>query len=538
MPSPTTAAPTNLGPKVAANVHPVYALLKQQWIDLGHVREGVGGFLDGAYLRAHPREWLDHTVISQDPTTGISVARTNPRPRQPSPKLIARRALARYENVASAILQAKKAVLFRDAPSRRVGDGNSQTPSPIEQWWENVDGNGTHINDAVPMWWDLAATFGHVVLYFYQPTIEGALTAADDAMPYVRVYTPLDVLNWLTDDDGCITSIKVMEAKTPTTYEQMTTTYQVRVIDEDQSTVYDYKSGKAEGASVPHGLGRLPVVFLYGKRRSFLADVGESVLGDPKNYIDLYNLTSEVRELLRAQTFSLINVPLGTGDGAQSVEEAQTMMGKQTGSMNVLFSAQQAAILTGDPSNVESYHAEIERLKRDVYRETGVQWQTDTKDAEAQGSLEIKREEMNTRIAMYADECQRTEYELIDCFYRAKFGADRSEQKQQDDKVTVHYPDRFTVTNADDVVKQTQAAMALGFPPEVMKELRKKVLRELIDSDAPEDLFKKLDAAIDASDDEAALANVRGKLTSLLQGGKQPGAPSEPTPVDPPKAAA
>jgi hypothetical protein len=64
----------------------------------------------------------------------------------------------------------------------------------------------------------------------------------------------------------------------------------------------------------------LPVVYLFGKRRALLTDIGESVLGDPRNYIDLFNLTSEIRELLRNQTFSFINLPLGTGPDAMSVE--------------------------------------------------------------------------------------------------------------------------------------------------------------------------------------------------------------------------
>jgi hypothetical protein len=47
--------------------------------------------------------------------------------------------------------------------------------------------------------------------------------------------------------------------------------------------------------------------------------IGQSVLNDPALYVDLYNLTSEQRELLRNQTFSILNVVLGTGPDAISV---------------------------------------------------------------------------------------------------------------------------------------------------------------------------------------------------------------------------
>lgn len=511
----------DLSPRVAAMVHPIYDLLKQQWIDLANVREGIGGFLDGTYLRAHPREWLDHTSIQVDQGTGASVARLNPNPKQPSPKLKARRLLARYENIASSIIQATKAVLFKDAPTRRLDGltGQKDTESPIELWWQNVDGKGTEITDAMRKWWDVAATFGHVWLYFCKDQPPGATTAADETLPYIRVYTPLDVLNWLVDDDGNITSVKVMEAVPPQDFNTLVTTYLIRVIDTEGSTVYNYKTGKKAVEYQPHGLGRLPFVPFFAKRRSIFEDIGESVLGDPKNYIDLYNLTSEIRELLRNQTFSFINLPLGTGPDAMTVEAAQAMMGKQTGTMNVLFSAQPAQILTGDSTNIKAYHDEIERTKREIYRETGVQWDADTRSAEARGSLQIKREEMTTRIGLYADECQKTELALADCFYRAQYGADRGPTKLEEDKLTVHYATEVQspIGTTENMLERAQAAESLGFPPEVMKAIRKQFLRTLIPADSPEELFTELDAAIDAAQDPTPADLLKAKITALAQ---------------------
>src|SRR5262245_29578173 len=125
----TNTDQTNLGPKVAAQVHDLYQLFKPTWQKLAHVREGTGGFLaedNSSYLVAHPREWLDHSTVSTDPADGNNkIVRTNPNPKRPTPKLIARRKLARYENIASAIIEAKKSVLFREQPTRRLGSGES-----------------------------------------------------------------------------------------------------------------------------------------------------------------------------------------------------------------------------------------------------------------------------------------------------------------------------------------------------------------------------------------------------------------------------
>lgn len=515
----------NLGPKVAATRHPIYDLLEEEWIKLGHVREGTGGFKDGTYLVAHPREWLDHTTVTtaDDGTTTTVV---NPNPRQPSAKLKARRKLARYENLASAILETKKSALFREAPTRRVGKetGPTKTVLPLEQWWANIDGKGTHIDDALPAWWDLAATFGHVALYFELPPekapTEGQVqTAADDGWPYVRVYTPLDIINWLADDNGAITSIKVQEAIEPTTYEQTTKTqYRVRIIDEEGWRLYDFKTGAAITQG-EHGLGRLPVVWLFGKRRAILSDVGQSVLGDPRNYIDVYNLTSEKRELERNQTFSFINLPLGSGPDAPTVEQAQAMMGKQSGTMNLLFSALPAQILSADAQNVETYQADIQQLKRDIYREAGVQWETDSKDAEAEGSLSLKREEMNTRLSMYADECEMAEYGLADCFYRWKHG-DRAQAMLDADEVTIAYPERFDAEPFEAVLQQVQAAQAIGMPTEVLKALRKAIVTKFEGmSNLPPDQIKEMLDAIDAAEDDLTPQQVLQKQIDAKAGG-------------------
>jgi len=551
----TTTAQTqtfpNLGPKVAANRHPIYDLLEDEWIKLGHVREGTGGFKDGTYLVAHAREWLDHTSVSTA-ADGTTTTTVNPNPRKPSPKLKARRTLARYENVASAILEAKKAALFREQPVRRLGDDEKAADAPkapLELWWENVDGTGTHIDDAMPAWWDLAATFGHVVLYFELPAAmpeqtDGEVrTAADDGWPYVRLYTPLDVINWLVDENGEIVSLKVQEAVAATTYNELkpVTQYRVRIINKEGWKLYDAKTGSAISEGT-HELGCLPVAFLFGKRRAILSDVGQSVLGDPRNYIDLFNLTSEKRELERSQTFSFINLPLGTGPDAPTVEQAQAMMGKQTGTMNVLFSAGPAAILSADAENVKTYQDDIQQLKRDIYREAGVQWESDSKDAEAEGSLVVKREEMNTRLAAYADECEQTEYTLAELFYRWKMGAEGADKAMEKDGVTISYPQRFDAAPFDAVLKQVQAAMSIGMPTEFLKAMRKALIKKFegMGNLTPTQV-QAIEDAIDAAEDDMSPTQLMQAKIEAQAGGPvgkkpKPGEKKEP-PMKKPEAA-
>jgi hypothetical protein len=411
-------------------------------------------------------------------------------------------------------------------PKPKPSTPTDKQPSELELWWKNVDGDDTHIDDAMVDWWDLAATFGHVVLYFdLAPDPKNVVTAADQPWPYVRPYTPLDVLDWRRNDAGELVWIKLLEAVTTEATEtaRPITTYRVRVVDDTSWKVYDYKSG-AYVDQGNHALGRLPVVLLFGKRRALLPDVGESVLGDPRNYIDLFNLTSEIRELLRNQTFSFINLPLGTGPDAMGVEQAQTMMGSQTGTMNVLFSGGPASILTGDPGNVQSYHDEIARVKREIYRETGIQWDADSKDAEAAHALELKRAEMTIRVAAYADQCQRAEYALVDLWYRARYGVDSGPTKMEADQVQIHYPENFADVPFKDVLDEASAAQSLGMPALFLKELRKAMITKFtgMSNLSPEVLQAISDAIDQAPDDPTPAEKQRQKmelLTKSVQGG-------------------
>jgi len=538
---------TNLGPKVAASQHPIYQLFRETWVQLAHVREGTGGFIsmgNDSYIVAHPREWLDHSVKQTETAadgTQITTVRTNPNPKVASPKLKARRRLARYENVASAIMEEKRSVLFREPPTRRVGEQGAEPPADgLLAWWnDDVEGDGTCMDDAMPAWWDIGGTFGHVLLYFDVADAAEAATAADQGWPYVRAYTPLDVLDWHRDDRGRLDYLKLLEATEPlpTLETRGVTTYRVRIVTTTSWALYDYKTGKYISRG-DHGFGCVPAVYLFGKRRALLPDIGESVLGDPRNYIDLFNLTSEIRELLRNQTFSFVNLPLGTGPDAMSVQDAQAMMGQQTGTMNVLFSAQPAQILTGDPANVASYHAEIERVKREIYRETGVQWESDRKGVEAEGSVELKREDMITRVAAYADECEQAEYGLSMLWYLWRYGAADGATRYVNDQVVVHYPEHFAKTPFEDVLNQAQAAISIGMPAVFLKELRKALVTKFEGmTNLPPEILQKINDAIDNAPDDLSPAEQLRMKTEAMAKGLSAGGGAKPGAV-PPKGAA
>lgn len=437
----TTADLLTVGP-----THPVYDTWRPVWRLLAHVYEGSGGFLDGTYLVPHPREWKDH-----DATV----------PTQPTKKLLERRSLARYENVAALIIEQKLASLFREPPTRRVA-GNDED-HPWLQWCENVDGRGRSLDDWLREQMRLAMAFGHMFGLMDRVASNGP-TAADAAPLRLRAYSPLDAVDWLQDDDGRLTGVKLIEPVLRTSLSQAWLGQDVnhRVLEIDETTAVRREPGQGgtTASMAQHGFGALPVAVLYAQRRAFTPLIGQSVLYDPWLYVDLFNLTSEIRELLRKQTFAMLNIPLGVnpqGGTALSVEEAQTLAGTITGTSNVLFTGEAASYISPDTGNVTVYQEERRELLRTIYRLCAVPYDQDSREAESAEARKLKREEFTAMIGKYADELAAFEATLAQLWFRGTYGEAWQREWDKADP-TISYPQTFGEPTWSEVTEEMNAA--------------------------------------------------------------------------------
>lgn len=488
-------------PSGALVVHPLYAVWAPVWTKLAHVFEGSGGFLDGTYLVAHPREWDDFA---------------SPTPVKPSKKLLERRAIARYENLAALILNQLAAALFRGSVTRLIGGSEESTKKhPLSQWWANVDSEGTAIGDYMAQTWPQAALFGHVAHVMDRPDGEAPATKADEQPVYLCAYNPLMIADWTTHRSGSLSSIKLLEEEPRALgLAQSDARYSQRTIDADRWTLTTSAGQASDGE---HKFGRLPVVLQFSKRRALSKVLGQSVLNDPQLYIDLYNLTSEQRELLRKQVFSLLNIVLGTGDGAIPVADAEAMLnaGGGAGTSSVLFSGGAAQFITAEVGNVEIYLKTIDALIRTIYRLAGIPFETDSRDAEAEGSRKIKREDMAQILSAYADECEKAEYQFVELWFRAEYGPDRWKKELEKAEVVIRYPDTFDVTPFAEILEQAQAAMALEMGQTFMKELRRRIVADFL-PDASPDVLAAIDAELEQMAKEKP-EDVLSRATTLFQ---------------------
>lgn len=480
--------------------HPLYAQWRPVWEKCLYVAEGAGGFLDGTNLWAHPREWQDHTADA---------------PAIPTKKLKARRTIARYENVAELLISQVSGALFRVGPQRLVGDG--QKDHPLGVWWTDVDGQGTEMTPYLRAAWNVAATFGHVFLLMDR--------APDDPTRlYLRTYTPLDAPDWAIGESGQLTAIKFAENANERSLLEPYRAPSIQYRFVGQETVGVAKDdGTWAITETDHGFGTLPVVVLYAKRRKLIPVIGAPVIGDPQLHYDLYNLISEERELLRNQTFGIVNVPLGTGDTAVSVEDAKAMMGIVAGTDSVLFTPQEAQYLQPDTANVTAYAEHRAALLRTIYRLAAVPYEADSRDAEAADSRRIKRDDFTQQLSAYADELQTAERAIVDLWCRGTYG-ERWREERDRAAITVRYPDRFDSDTLDDLKTQLSLMVLGQFPHEVRTAVQVRAIPQLVPDATPQQITELTNAVENAPDP----AREQAKLLEMAQGsGRRP--PQPPT---------
>jgi len=337
----------------------------------------------------------------------------------------------------------------------------------------------------------------------------------DTRRAVVRWYTPIDVIDWLVDEQGTLKAVKFLEAVPRETFARLSNTQAVDIRVREVTTEgwrLMNRAGKVirEGE---HDFGVVPAFVMYAKRRALTPYIGRSVLGDPQLFIDLYNLISETRELLRKQTFSILNVPVG--ETAGGVQREQELIGQQSGTGNILFTTNSAQMLSPDNSNVTSYHEHIDRLTRLIYRLSVLPWESDSRSMESGDSRRIKREDLNQQLSSFADELQRVDTFVTTLVYRAAYG-EAAKNWQEQDALTIRWPQTFEVTPLEQLTKQFSEALTLDLGPSASGEIRRRAARAVL-PDLNAETLAAIDTEITESPTESPAQRRRAGIAAMTQ---------------------
>lgn len=248
---------------------------------LAHALDGTGGFRDGAYLVQYPRESSD--------------------------KFTRRKAIAWYANALRPACQRFIGYLAKRPPQRQVEQPALRAFLDACDWQDN----------SLDVFWSGfmldARARGSMLLLVDMPAAD---TATDRTWPALTPMTPERVKRYALNATGALASVTF----TDTLVVAGTATPVERTYDE---TSWQVAAGDKTLEQGQHGLGVCPVL-AFTESGTFPAEGEFATLADLSKR--LYNLRSELDEILRAQTFSLLTYkvpadryPLELGEVAQSI---------------------------------------------------------------------------------------------------------------------------------------------------------------------------------------------------------------------------
>jgi hypothetical protein len=499
---------------VLKEVHPTYASYVKTW------KMYLDAYKGGSYVKNY---------IYQHLREGIESVKK-------------RRERSVYPNYVRPIISLYLSYIFRrkivrsSKPIDKPDEIDSAIKQELEIFWKNADGHGTAINKFMKKCGIIAKIFGHVGIIVDMPETKTKIITEKDRKdnmhsPYLAIYTPIDIVNWETDEKGNLLWVRILEevsqktdvfikekergrattderlenlAKKELNAKDMPLVQRANVFfsrkgspikryttwTKDEWITHEIRPAIAGDAVSSkeivdvvsmgiHDIGEVPMVFLYNEEDAVDPIQGISFLQDiaPLN-IMIMNWLSMLDEEIFQKTLNILVMQEETG--------AEIVIG----SNNVLTYAgdQPPGFIAPASTPGELIQASIEKARDEIYRL-----------AKLTGGVGVLKE-VRSGVA-YSYEFQETEQTLADT-------ADEIE----DAEIKIHriwckwmgtewqgvidYPDEFGIEDVLTDLKVLESSIALVPSPTFKAEVQKKIVPKVLQK-ASEETISSIEEEID-----------------------------------------
>lgn len=427
-----------------------------KWKFLLDAYTGEGGFWDGSYLVRHPRESDE--------------------------KYARRRELAVYPNYVKKVVNVYIGHLFRQGPQRELKN------EICRRFVEDADRRGTHLDDVSRRAMLLAVILGTAFAVVDKPR-EAVITRAEEferrLFPYVVLRTPLEVASWKTDELG-IAEISFRE----TTREGEV---YYRVFDRESWRISNDPQGIEVVESGKHFLGRVPVVPLWSQEPFS----GREIFGTPwiqdlaaLNF-DLYNALSELRELFRGQTFSILAIPVR--EAAEAAKYKDLTVSTENALPYNPEGGGKPEFIAPPEGPVRLYLEYVEKLVEHIYRLAGIEFLgTEARSGKSGVAFTFMFQEMDATLQGWAGALEAWEYRIAElvCAWEG-----------EEFRGNITYNRRFNLVDLSQEFKVALDATSLQISPTFDRELRKRLSRLVLSDWGDETMFETIDREIEAEGD-------------------------------------
>ncbi len=435
---------------------------------LENAYKGSGGFIDGSYLVPHVRETAD--------------------------KYSRRQALSYYANYVAPVVNSLVDPIFRKT-AVRDWDGRKIESTMFSNFQKDVDRRGTKIAKFMKRAAKIAQL--HAVCFIVvdnvpelAPNIEAAIKKRQ--FPYAYTVKPQQIKAYQCNKSGILTSI---------TYEifsrQATGIAVTKITERWTWTETTWKREADHGTSEgEHNLGIVPVIPLF----STDTDDGDmlpisEMVSIARTNLAIFNISSELRELLRNQAFAILTYPITKNTDKTAVDKLVTgtenMLGydgeASTSPDFIAPPADQAALLQN----------ELQRLVEEIYRMASLTSVVGVQQKTSGVAKEWDFEQTNQVLADLSDNCEDAENRIAKLFEL---------WTNTTIDYVCQYPDDFgivdIVAKLDEVTKALDLAIGGKFNIEVKRKAAEVAL-----GDIPEDRFDAVINDIEQMEEEQIQTN-------------------------------
>jgi len=399
-------------------------------IDYKFVKEaysGSGGFSNGEYLDKFPRESDE--------------------------KFTERQKIAYYPNLFASKVNRYVGYLFKTTPMR------TSSNAIIRQILDDIDAKGNAIDVFMSTFAKTSkALGGGVVLIDMPEVIPNNLQeqTANRAFPYVVNIEPSSITKYKLDRYGKFEYVAYSDTINNSTFEKEDIQEITRYFDKTGWKIYEKDEVIKHGE---HNLGICPVLY-FGENGVF-PDDGEfnQIAYLQKRY---YNLKSELDEILRGQTFSILTV------NADSPSDIELKLSTD----NALIYGNgmtRPSFIAPDSSSASIYQQEILNIEDTINK---VAYDLSTNGAKESGiALDIKFQGLNGSLSNFAlrlEDFEMRVFEVI-CKY---LGINND--------VSIEYPKTFNIIDVEKEITILSDVKALGYTLPMYEKLK---LQQIISND-------------------------------------------------------
>lgn len=415
-----------------------YAMRGYDFLDDAYT--GGGGFLDGRYLLRYPRE--------------------------SDAKISYRQELSYYSNFVKPVVDSLTNPIFRKMIARDWSREKSQFLSPF---MHDVDRLGSTMNRFMKNAARYARLYGSVFIM-----VDNSREVAGDTLsalgnrnfPYVYFVKPSQVIEYTSDEYGRLTYIKYRTHETRTKIlggSNLNVDENIWEWWRDRWRV-QYHDGRIEEQA--NQLGFIPMVTLYGVD----ADTGDFMPLSPmmsiaRTNLAIYNICSELRELLRNQAFSILCFPITQDISIEKLQE-----GINLGSDNMLCydgtAGKAPFFISPSAEQANLLQAEINRLIEDIYRQANLTGVASVQQRTSGVARQWDFEQTNQALADMAENCEIAEREIVKCFCAYMGEGDNALEYK------VIYPRDFGIVDVSGELDKVAQALSLNIGTEFDKQVK------------------------------------------------------------------